>query len=234
MSDQPPPHPLTAADLSSRLRGLAEHGETAAPATGAQVRGRAARRRRGRRAVLSTGALAAAAVTTVAAVTTGALGSSHKPAAPQASPSPAPVQRVTVDLDAHTLTVEGHRFTIGAPVSFCPIGETTVTVTAKYPVVNLRPSEQHVGRAGPRKWAVTFTDRGHRQRLLLFAMETSDLPALGKDGILGAVALAPADGKRVYDIIRPGARVEFTGRQAARTTASDAACIDRQPVTGGH
>ncbi|WP_432170297.1 hypothetical protein [Streptomyces sp. 1222.5] len=231
MSDRTPPHPLTETALSARLRGLAAHG--AAPATGSQARSRAQRRRRNRRAVLSTGGLAAVAVAAVAAVTSGALDSPTKPAVPPPAPSPVPVQRVMVDLDAHTLTIDGKMFTIGAPASFCSIGETTVTVTAKYATVNLQPSKQRVGRPGPRKWAVTFTDRGHRQRLLLFAMEKSDLPYLGKDHILGAIALAPGDGKRVYDAVRPGARVEIKGRHAT-SKGSDSACIDRQPITPGH
>ncbi|MFE4873668.1 hypothetical protein [Streptomyces sp. NPDC056682] len=122
---------------------------------------------------------------------------------------------------------------IGAPANFCPIGVTAVTVAAKYPSVQLPPNRRPIGRAGARNWAVPLTDRSHQQRLLVFAMEPSDLPTLGKDGVLGAVALAPADGKQVYVAIKPGARVEIKGRQAA-STASNPACIDRQPITRGH
>ncbi|MEV6833816.1 hypothetical protein AB0N17_04725 [Streptomyces sp. NPDC051133] len=189
------------------------------------MRSRAARRR-GRRILLSTGAALAAALT---AVTSGALDAPTKPTAPSPDQSHAPVQRVTVDLDAHTLTIEGRRFLIAAPVDFCPIGERTVTVTAKYPTVTLSRSKQRIGRAGPRKWAVTFTDRSHHQRLLLFALDPSDLPTLGKDAVLGAIGLAPAAGKGVYDAIRPEARVEIKGRQS-ESKLLDSACIDRQTI----
>ncbi|MFF7357048.1 hypothetical protein ACFZA1_31080 [Streptomyces filipinensis] len=233
MSDQPSPHPLTEAELSARLRGLAARGAAPAPATGAQVRSRAARRRRGRRVLLSTGALAAAAVVTV---TSGALGSPpSKPATPPATsvprPSPAPVQRVTVDLEAHTLTIAGRTFPISAPQENCPIGETTVTVTAKYPTLTLRPGmvikDPHV-----KQWAVTFTDRSHTQRLLMWALDpAAGLASIGHNVPAGSIALAPKAGKWVYDAIRPGARVEIKGRQA-KSADPDYVCTDRQPITG--
>lgn len=193
MSDQPPPHPLTEAELSARPRGLAALGKASTPGKGAQIRSRAARRR-GRRAVLSTTALAAAALTC------GALGSlAEQPSSPAmsaAQPSPVRTQRVTVGLDAHTLTIEGKRFTIGAPANFCPIGETTVTVAAKYPSVQLRPNKRPIGRAGARNWAVPFTDRSHQQRLLLFAMEPSVFQLSARTASLVPSPLHPRTGSR--------------------------------------
>ncbi|MFJ3230808.1 hypothetical protein [Streptomyces sp. NPDC086787] len=221
MSDQPPPYALTETELSARLHGLAAH--SAAPATGAQARSRAQRRRRDRRVLICTTALAAAALT---AATSGALGSTTKATAPPAT-SPTPVQRVTVDLDGHTLVVEGRKFRVAAPLASCPIGETSVTVTAKYPAVRL----SHGNRYGTsRKWVVTFTDRSHHERLL--TIELDPVPDVGVTGtrIFGAIALAPADAKWVYDTIRPGARVEIKGRQAANASA-DATCVDRGPFT---
>ncbi|MEU8030399.1 L,D-transpeptidase [Streptomyces sp. NPDC049099] len=236
MSDQPPPHPLTEAELSARLRDLAAHGAAPAPATGAQVRSRAQRRRRGRRVVLSSSALAAAALATV---TSGALGSSAKPATPPATsvshtptpaPSPAPVQRVTIDLDAHTLTIKGRRFPISAPQKNCPIGEKTVTVTAKYPTLTLRP---YVITKYPdvKQWAITFTDRSHHQRLLMWALDPSaGLASIGDDAPPGSIALAPEAGKWVYDAVKPGARVEIKGRQA-KSADPGSTCTDRQSIT---
>ncbi len=152
---------------------------------------------------------------------------SHTPAP---APSPAPVQRVKVDLDAHTLTIGGKRFRIAAPASFCPIGETAVTVTAKYPTVQLRPSKL-ISHSGIRRWAVIFTDRSHHQRLLMFGLDPADLTALGTDAVFGAVGLAPKDGKEVYDIIKPGARVDIKGGRA-KNAQPDSLCVDRQPITG--
>ncbi|MEU1408498.1 L,D-transpeptidase [Streptomyces sp. NPDC005728] len=240
MSDQPPPRPLTETELSARLRGLA--ADVAAPATGAQARGRAQRRRRGRRVMLSTTALVSAALT---AVTSGALGSATEAAAPPAAsvshtpipaPSPAPVQRVTIDLDAHTLTMEGRRFTISGLQDNCPIGETTVTVTAKYPTLTMPPNKfsKLSKYVDIRQWAVTFTDRSHHQRLLMNALDPSaGLNSMGHDSGPGAIALSPRDGKWVYDAIKPGARVEIKGRQAANADP-DSVCYERQPITGDH
>ncbi|MGW3202951.1 hypothetical protein [Streptomyces sp. NPDC001135] len=230
MSDQPPPDLLTEAELSARLRGLAARGAAPAPATGAQVRSRAARRRGGRRVLLSTGALAAAALTAVAS---GALdGSPAEPAPARPAPSPSPVQRVTVDLDSHALVIEGRRFPIASPASFCPIGETTVTVTAKYPVVKVRRSKlssKLSDYSDSRRWAVTFTDRSHHERLLMFELEPAQATAVGNDQIFGSLALAPKAGKQVYDAIEPGARVEIKGRQAAHPT-SESICVDYRPI----
>lgn len=236
MSDQPPPQPLTETELSARLRGLAAQG--VAPATGAQARNRAQRRRRDQRVVLSSTALAAAALT---AVTSGALGSVTEAAAPPAASvshtptpvqSPAPVQRVTIDLEAYTLTIEGRRFRISGLQENCPIGERAVTVTAKHPSITLRPDRftKYVPRL---QWAVTFTDRRHHERLLMWALDPSaGLNSIGHNAGPGAVALAPRDGKWVYDAIKTGARVEIKGRQAA-SADPDSVCYERQPVTGG-
>ncbi|MGW2420684.1 L,D-transpeptidase [Streptomyces sp. NPDC001709] len=240
MSDQLPPHPLTEAELSARLRGLAAHG--AAPATGAQARSRAQRRRRNQRVVLSTTALAAAALTAVAS---GALGSATEAAAPPAAsvsrtptpaPSRAPVQRVTIDLDAYTLTVKGRRFPISGLQDNCPIGETTVTVTAKYPTLTMPPNKyiKLSKYVDVRQWAVTFTDRRHHERLLMWALDPSaGLNSIGNDSGSGSIALSPRDGKWVYDAIKPGARVEIKGRQAA-SADPDSVCYDRRQVTGNH
>ncbi|MEU6221845.1 hypothetical protein ABZ845_30760 [Streptomyces sp. NPDC047022] len=226
MSDQPPPHALTGTELSARLRGLAALSAAPTPATGAQVRSRGVRRRRGRRVVLSTATLAAAAFS---AVTSGALGSPAVFHTPQLASSPAPVQLVTVDLDSHTLTIEGRRFPISAPQENCPIGETTVTVTAKYPTVKV-PHGITGTRTDSRQWAVTFTDRSYHQRLLMWALDpAAGLKAIGSDAGPGFIALAPEDGKWVYDAIKPGARVEIKGRQAK---SADPRCADRRPITG--
>lgn len=234
MSDQLLPPPLTEVELSARLRDLAAHGAVPAPATGAQVRSQAVRRR-GRRVLLSTTALAAAALT---AVTTGAFGFlTEQAASPVTSvphPFPAPVQRVTVDLDAHTLTIEGRKFRISGLQDNCPIGETTVTVTAKYPTLTMPPNKisQLTKVVDVRQWAVTFTDRSHHQRLLMNALDpAAGLASIGHDSGPGAIALAPEDGKWVYDAIKPGARVEIKGRQAA-SADPDSVCYDRQPITG--
>jgi hypothetical protein len=233
VSDQLPPHPLTEAELSARLRGLAAQG--AAPATGAQARSRAQRRHRGRLVVLSAGALAAV----LTAVTFGALGSPTKqPPSPATSvphPSPEPVQRVTVDLDAYTLTIGDRSFAIGTPRKPCSIGETTVTVTVKYPTLTMRPEKDSKFSAyvDVRRWAVTFTDRSHHQRLLMFALQPPEVVARAKDSTHGAIALSPEDAKRVYDAIKPGARVEIKGRQAA-SADPDSLCYDRRPITGDH
>ncbi|MEU6071550.1 hypothetical protein ABZ864_45755 [Streptomyces sp. NPDC047082] len=236
MPDQQPPQPLTETELSARLHHLAAHSNAPVLTTGAQVRNRAVRRRRGRRAALCTTALVVAALITV---TSGVLDSPAKPGVPPAAsasrtpapaPSRAPVQRVKVDLDAHTMTIGSKRFRIAAPASFCPIGETAVTVTAKYPSVQLRPGKV-ISHSGIRRWAVTFTDRSHHQRLLMFGLDPADLDALGADAVFGAVGLAPKDGKEVYDTIRPGARVEINGGRA-KYAQPDSVCVDRQPVTG--
>ncbi|MGW7525971.1 hypothetical protein [Streptomyces sp. NPDC054783] len=240
MSDQLPPHPLTEKELSVRLRGLAAQG--AAPATGAQARSRAQQRRRGQRVVLSAGALATAALT---AVISGALGSATgavvPPAAsvshtPTQAPSPVPVQRVTIDLDAHTLTMEGRRFPISGPQDNCPIGETAVTVTTKYPTLTMPPNKysKFTKYVDVRQWAVTFTDRRHHERLLMWALDPSaGLNSIGQNAGLGAIALAPEAGKWVYDAIKPGARVEIKGRQAA-SADPDSVCYERRPITGDH
>ncbi|AOR35718.1 hypothetical protein BFF78_35735 [Streptomyces fodineus] len=240
MSDQPPPRLLTETELSARLRGLAAQGT--APATGAEARGRAQRRRRGQRVGLVTTALAAATLT---AVTSGALGSTTKAAAPPAAsvshtptpaPSPAPVQRVTIDLDAHALTMAGRRFPISGPQENCPLGETSVTVTAKYPTLTMPPNKytKLSKYVDVRQWVVTFTDRRHHQRLLMWALDPSaGLNSIGDDAGFGSIALAPEAGKWVYDAIKPGARVEIKGRQAA-SADPDSVCYDRRPVTGDH
>ncbi|MFF5015403.1 L,D-transpeptidase [Streptomyces sp. NPDC001165] len=238
MSDQPPPHPLTEAELSARLRDLAAQG--AAPATGAQARSRAQRRRRGQRVVLCSGALAAVALT---AVTSAALGSATGAAVPPAAsvshtptptPSPVPVQRVTIDLDAHTLTIRGRKFPISGAQENCPIGESAVTVTAKYPTLTMPPNKYSklTKSVDVRQWVVTFTDRRHHERLLMWALDPSaGLNSIGHNAPPGSIALAPEAGKWVYDAIRPGARVEIKGRQAA-SADPDSVCYDRRPVTG--
>ncbi|MEU6220118.1 L,D-transpeptidase [Streptomyces sp. NPDC047022] len=239
MPEQQPPGPLTGTDLSARLHHLAAHGTAPAPATGAQVRGRAVRRRRNRRAALSTTVLAAAALTVV---TTGVLDSPAKKATPPATyvshsprpaPSPVPVQRVTVDLDAYKLTIEGKTFRIGKPSPNCPIGETTVTVTAKYPTLRM-PPEKVTQRVDVALRAVTFTDRSHHERLLLFTLNPdAGLSAIGNDFDAGAISLSPEDGKRVYDAIEPGARVEIKGHQGPKAEP-DSVCVERQPITSDH
>ncbi|MFI7354867.1 L,D-transpeptidase [Streptomyces avidinii] len=235
MSEQLPPRLLTEGDLSARLRGLAAHVAVPPPTTGAQVRSRAQRRRRGRRVLLSTGALAAAALT---AVTAGALTSSAGQLAPPAtSPAdltPAPVQQVTIDLDAYTLTIEGRTFRISGLQESCPIGETTVTVTAKYPSLAMPPNKfSTLTGVEVNQWVVTFTDRARRQeRLLLRALDpAAGLASIGHNSGAGAIALSPEDGKWVYDAIEPGARVEIKGWQAASENP-DAFCHESQPVTG--
>ncbi|GHE05612.1 hypothetical protein [Streptomyces alanosinicus] len=240
MSDQPPPRPLTEAELSARLRGLAAHG--VAPATGAQARRRAQRRRTGQRVMLSTTALAAAALT---AVVSGALGSATEATAPPTAsvshtpapvPSPGPVQRVTIDLDAHTLTIKGRRFPISGVQDNCPIGERAVTVTAKYPSLTLPPNKYtKLSRyVDVRRWTVTFTDRHHNERLLMWALDpAAGLNSIGDNAGTGAIALSPQDGKWVYEAIKPGARVEIKGRQAA-SADPDSVCFERRPITGGH
>ncbi|MER6257407.1 hypothetical protein ABT224_39415 [Streptomyces sp. NPDC001584] len=240
MSDQPSPRLLTEEELSARLRGLAAHGAVPAPTTGAQVRSRVRRRRRGRRVLLSTGALAAAALI---AVTSGALTSSAgQPAPPAASPAdpspadppPAPVQQVTIDLDAYTLTIEGSTFRISGLQESCPIGETTVTVTAKYPSLTMPPNKfSSLTGIEVKQWVVTFTDRDQQhERLLMWALDpAAGLTAIGRNAGDGAIALSPEDGKRVYDAIRPGARVEIKGWQAA-SADPDTICSELQPVTG--
>ncbi|MEU8591861.1 hypothetical protein AB0C59_33530, partial [Streptomyces sp. NPDC048664] len=135
---------------------------------------------------------------------------------------------VTVDLDTRTLAVGGERFSFAAPRKECPIGERTVTVTAKYPVLDVAPSRL-VDHATSRRWSIAFTDRGHHQRLLMFALDPADAPLVGADTVRGALGLAPKDGKRVYDAIELGARVEIKGRQAA-SASPDAYCVDRRPL----
>nr|WP_160159292.1 hypothetical protein [Streptomyces sp. SLBN-118] len=83
-----------------------------------------------------------------------------------------------------------------------------------------------------RQWSVTFTDRSHHQRLLRNALDpAAGLASIGHDSGPGAIALAPEDGKWVYDAIKAGARVEIKGRQAA-SAAPNYVCFDRQPITG--
>ncbi|KUM91099.1 hypothetical protein AQI88_38625 [Streptomyces cellostaticus] len=192
--------------------------------------------------MLSTTALAAAALTVV---TSGALRSATEAAAPPAAsvsrtptpvPSPTPVQRVTIDLDAHTLTIKGRRFPISGVQDNCPIGERAVTVTAKYPTLTMPPNKytRLTKYVDVRQWAVTFTDRRHHERLLMWALDPSaGLNSIGHNSGAGSVALSPRDGKWVYDAIKPGARVEIKGRQAA-SADPDSVCYDRQPVIGDH
>ncbi|MCX5387386.1 hypothetical protein [Streptomyces sp. NBC_00083] len=231
MSDRPPAPGLTETELSDRLHGLAAQGAVRAPASGAAVRSRAVRRRRTRRALLTTAGLTGAAVLTLAS---GTLRSpAPRPAASPPAPSRASVQQVLIDLDAHTLTVEGRSYAISGPAPHCPLGENAVTVTAKYPVVNLAPNAIGVGRKGPRNWAVTFTDQAHQQRLLFFELTPSDLPDVGEDHILGAVGVTPASGKAVYDAVRLGAQVRIKGGPQSRDVPANSACIDLQPIKGG-
>ncbi|MFJ9870203.1 hypothetical protein [Streptomyces sp. NPDC101165] len=192
--------------------------------------------------MLSTTVLAAAALT---AVISGALGSATQAAAPPAAsvshtptpaPSPTPVQRVTIDLDAHTLTIKGRRFPISGVQDNCPIGERAVTVTAKYPTLTMPPDQytKLTKYVDVRQWAVTFTDGRYHERLLMWALDPSaGLNSIGHNAGAGSIALAPQAGKWVYDAIKPGARVEIKGRQAASADA-DSVCYDRQPVTGDH
>lgn len=58
-----------------------------------------------------------------------------------------------------------------------------------------------------------------------------EVAALAKDSIPGAIALSPEDARRVYDVIKPGARVEIKGRQAT-SAAPGSVCYDRRPITG--
>ncbi|MFF9981126.1 L,D-transpeptidase family protein [Streptomyces erythrochromogenes] len=229
MSEQPPPRLLTEEELSARLRGLAAERTATAPATGAQVRNRARLRRRGRRVLLSTGA---AAVAALAALTAGALTSSDgQPAPPPAAPTP--VQRVTIDLDAYTLTIEGRTFRISGLQESCPIGETTVTVTAKYPSLTMPPNKfSSLTGIEVKQWVVTFTDRGRQhERLLVWALDpAAGLASIGHNAGDGAIALSPEDGKWVYDAIQPGARVEIKGWQAA-SPDPEATCSELLPVT---
>ncbi|MEU8591180.1 hypothetical protein AB0C59_29875 [Streptomyces sp. NPDC048664] len=229
MPEQQPPQPLTEAELSTRLHLLAAQGTAAAPTTGAQVRGRAVRRRRARR-----GALCATALAALAAVAGGAPDSPTRAPVPPAAPPPAPVQRVTIDLDAHTLAVEGRKFRISGLDEACPIGETLVTVRAKHPALKMPPNSaaKYVASARVRRWAVTFTDRAHRQRLLMGALyPVEGLGSIGNDAGPGSVDLSPSDGKWVYDAIRVGARVEIRGHQGAKP-APDSECYERMPVGG--
>lgn len=250
MPDQLPPHSLTETELSARLHDLAAHGT--APATAAQVRSRAAQRRRNRRALLSTTAVAAAAVTVV---TSGAFGpSGGGPTAPPAAsrshaatpaPSPAPAQRVTIDLNASLLNIGGEDFGIARPSDICPIGETEVTVTAKYPTLTMPVGKTEKTdkadktgkasvRSNVRRWAVTFTDSSHHERLLLWALPSSvGLVDVGHDTNPGSIALPSETGKFVYDAIKPGAHVKIKGWQAANAQP-DSVCSDRRPITGTH
>ncbi|MEU6285774.1 L,D-transpeptidase [Streptomyces sp. NPDC047028] len=242
MPDQQPPQLLSEADLSARLHHLAAQGAAPVLTMGAQVRSRAVRRRRNRRAALAATVLGAAAVTVV---TTGALGSpaeSSRPSAPPAAslsrtptptPSPAHAQRVTVDLDTYTLTVGGKTFRIGKPSENCPIGETEVTVTAKYPSIAL-PPDRMTKYVPVMRWVVAFTDRSHHQRMLTFALNPdAGLSAIGNEFDAGAIALSPHDGKWVYDAVRLGAHVEIKGRQGA-SADPDSVCLERRPITGNH
>ncbi|MFJ3233760.1 hypothetical protein [Streptomyces sp. NPDC086787] len=241
MSDRQPTHPLTGAELSARLHGLAAHHAALAPTTGAQVRNRAVRRRRTRHAALAVTTLAAAliAVTTGALDALGALGSSAGPTAPPAAsashnptpdPSSMPVQQVTVDLNSESLSVGGRRYAIAGPKDTCPIGETSVTVTAKYPTLTMPSTAGGKGGAADvRRWAVTFTDRSHHERLLRWVTDDESF-ALGYHTNPGAIGLGPGNGKEAYDAIRPGARVKIKGWQAP-DAQPDSACPDRRPIT---
>ncbi|WP_250400887.1 hypothetical protein [Streptomyces cellostaticus] len=241
MPEPQPPQPLTESELSARFHHLAVSGTAPAPTSGAQVRSRAVRRRRNRRAVLATTAVAAAALGVATVVTSGVLDSPAKPAAPPATsvshtprpaPSPAPVRRMTVDLNSKLLVVGGDTYGIDGPVALCPIGETAVTVTAKYPTLTM-PGPAGVGEtSATRRWAVTFTDRDHHERLLLWALDRSaGLNSIGHDTNSGSIALGPDTGKEVYDVIGPGTRVELKGWQAANAQP-DSVCSDRRPITG--
>ncbi|OIK27974.1 hypothetical protein [Streptomyces malaysiense] len=236
MPEQQPPQPLTESELSARLHHLASGVMAPVPASGAQVRGQAVRRRRNRRAALSATVLAAAALTIVA---TGVPGSPTAPATPPATsvsrtprpaPSPAPVRRITIDLNSRFLAVEGEEYGIAGPVPVCPIGETMVTVTAKYPTLTV-PGPAGVGGAPTvRRWAVTFTDRRHHERLLFWALDRSEgLDSVGH-GTSGSIALPYDTGKEVYDVVGPGTRVEIKGWQAANAQP-DSVCSDRRPIT---
>ncbi|WP_129305658.1 hypothetical protein [Streptomyces sp. L2] len=240
--EQQPPQSLSEADLSARLHHLAAHGTAPVPATGAQVRSRAVRRRRNRRTALAATVLGAAAVTVV---TTGVLGSPAEPSGPDAppaaslsrtptpTPSRAPAQRVTVDLDSYTLTLGGKTFPIGKPSENCPIGETEVTVTAKYPSLP-QPPDRMTKHVLVLRWVVAFTDRSHHQRMLTFALNPdAGLNAIGNEFEDGAISLSPHDGKWVYDTIRLGAHVEIKGRQGA-SADPDSVCLERRPITRDH
>ncbi|MFJ9818640.1 L,D-transpeptidase [Streptomyces sp. NPDC101151] len=240
MPEQQPPQPLTESELSARFHDLAAQGTAPVPTSGAQVRSRAVRRRRNRRVALSTTVLAAAALTVI---TTGVFDSHTKPATPPATsvshtprpaPSAAPVQRVTVDLNSRLLTVEGAKYGLDVPMAVCPIGETRVTVTAKYPTLTM-PGPAGLGETSAvRRWAVTFTDGNHHERLLFWALDRSaGLNSIGHDTNSGSIALGPDTGKEVYDAIGPGTRVEIKGWQAANAQP-DSLCSDRRPITGTH
>ncbi|MEU3417685.1 hypothetical protein AB0F39_03930 [Streptomyces murinus] len=236
MPEEQLPQPLTESELSARFHRLAEAGMAPVPTSGAQVRGQGVRRRRNRRAALSTAALAAAALTVV---TTGVLGSPTEPTAPPATsasrtprpaPSPAPVQRVTVDLNSEVLDVRGKGYGIAVPLPICPIGETRVTVTAKYPALTM-PGPAGSGMASPlKRWAVTFTDRDHHERLLFWALDRSDTFLSVDRNTSGAIVLPYETGKEVYDAVGPGTQVDIKGWQAANAQP-DSVCSDRRPVT---
>ncbi|MEU6221722.1 hypothetical protein ABZ845_30115, partial [Streptomyces sp. NPDC047022] len=127
--------------------------------------------------------------------------------------------------------IEGKTFRIGKPSPNCPIGETTVTVTAKYPTLALHQFTMPADM----RWAVTYTDRSHHERLLMFALNPdAGLNAIGNEFDAGAIALSPEDGKWVYDAIEPGARVEIKGHQGGEKNDPDSVCFERQPITVKH
>ncbi|PKW12259.1 hypothetical protein SAMN05428944_0493 [Streptomyces sp. 1222.5] len=140
------------------------------------------------------------------------------------TPEPAVLARATVHLS------DGQTVGVGMPIS--------VTFPQPVPAADRKAVEDwlrvRTSSAATGAWSWV---KGHNlldgQRVDFRPSTTkSDLPYLGKDHILGAIALAPADGKRVYDAVRPGARVEIKGRHAT-SKGSDSACIDRQPITPG-
>ncbi|WP_153813680.1 hypothetical protein [Streptomyces sp. SUK 48] len=239
MPEQQPPQSLTESELSARFRRLAEDGRAPVPTSGAQVRDQAVRRRRNRRAALSVTVVAAAALTVV---TTGVLDSPAKPAAPPVTsvshtprpvPSPPPVQRVTVDLNSQSVEVKGTPYGIAVPVPVCPIGETRVTVTAKYRTLAM-PGPAGSGMASPlKRWAVTFTDRDHHERLLFWALDPSETFLSVARNTSGSLVLPYETGKELYDAVGPGTRVDIKGWQAANAQP-DSMCSDRRPVTGTH
>ncbi|MFY4721913.1 hypothetical protein [Streptomyces sp. LaBMicrA B280] len=240
MPEQQLPQPLTESELNARFRRLAEAGTAPVPTSGAQVRDQAVRRRRNRRAALSTAALAAAALTVL---TTGVLDSPTGPAAPPATsvtrttrpaaPFRTPVQRVTVDLNSEVLDIKGKGYGIAVPVPICPIGETRVTVTAKYPTLTT-PGPAGSGMASPlKRWVVTFTDRHHHERLLFWALDPSESFVSVARNTSGSLVLPYETGKEVYDAVGPGTRVDIKGWQAANAQP-DSLCPDRRPITGTH
>ncbi|MGW1892377.1 hypothetical protein ACWCP6_19310 [Streptomyces sp. NPDC002004] len=138
---------------------------------------------------------------------------------------------MTVDLNSESLIIEGKDYGMVGPKDICPIGETSVTVTAKYRTLTMPSSTTGKGGdANVRRWAVTFTDRNHHERLLLWAMDDA-LFSLHHHTNPGSIGLGPETGKEVYDAIRLGARVKIKGWQAANAQP-DSVCSDRRPITG--